>query len=74
MAKNITIALLLLLTIWLGAVIVRLENFHYANTVGMCGEFKPSDPLQTIPRHNCLHQAKTRTSAFWHLFYAVVGE
>ena len=74
MAKNITIAILLIVSIWLGAAVVRLENYHYASVVGMCGEFKPDDPSQTVPRHNCLHRTETRTRALWHLYYGLKGE
>jgi hypothetical protein len=74
MYKNILIALLLVVVAWLLAVVVRLENYHYASVVGMCSEFKADDPLQTVTRHNCLHSTNTRTSSVWHIFYALQGE
>ena len=74
MFKNALLVLLLAAVGWLAVTVVRLENFHYASLVGMCGEFKADDPLQTVKRHNCLHANQTRTSFFWHLFYALGGE
>lgn len=74
MIKNIAIAGLLVCVVVLSVTVVRLENFHYASVVGMCPEFKADDPLETVKRHNCLHNTETRTSPIWHLFYALLGE
>ena len=74
MIKNSIIAILLLCIVFLSAVVVRLENFHYASVVGMCSEFKSDDPLQTVKRHDCLHNTETRTSPLWHLLYALLGD
>ena len=74
MIKNIAIAALLVCVVVLSVTVVRLENFHYASVVGMCPEIKADDPLQTVKRHNCLHNTETRTSPIWHLFYALLGE
>ena len=74
MYKNIAIAVLAALAVWLAATVVRLENFHYASFVNMCSEWKANDPLQTVKRHNCLHRTETRTNPLWHLFYALTGE
>ena len=64
-AKNVVIAVLLAIIIWLGAVIVRLENFHYAATVGLCAEASVAE------RAKCLEEKETRTNPLWHLFYAL---
>ncbi len=64
-AKNIIIAVLLAIIIWFGAVIIRLENFHYATTVGFCAEVSVSE------RAKCLEEKETRTNPLWHLFYAL---
>lgn len=74
MIKNIAISALLVCVVTLSAIVVRLENFHYASVGGMCPEFKADDPLQTVKRHNCLHNTETRTNPLWHLFYALLGE
>lgn len=74
MFKNVIIAILLLCIFILASAIIRLENFHYASVVGMCSEFNPNDPLQTVKRHNCLHNTETRTTPFGHIFYALRGE
>lgn len=74
MVKNILIAVLLVCLVALSAVVIRLENFHYASFIGMCAEFKPEDPLQTMKRHECLHKTETRTNPMWHLFYGLLGD
>lgn len=66
---------LFLLCLWLASAVVRLENYHYGSLVGMCDEVP--DPLirtlnVTTDRHACLHETQTRTSATWHLYYALV--
>ena len=74
MVKNIIIAVLAVCTLWLSATVVRLENYHYASFVGMCGQYNPGNPLDTVKRHQCLHETSTRTSPLWHLFYALTGD
>jgi len=74
MGKNVVIAVLFLAVVWLAATVARLESFHYASTVGMCGEFNAQDPIQNAKRHSCLHAIETRSSPLWHLFYALRGE
>lgn len=63
MAKNISIAALVILAAFLASVIIRLENENYAMQVGLC---KPAD-------FKCLSTVQTRTSPLWHLFYAVTN-
>lgn len=67
--KNVVIAVLLLLVVWLSATVVRLENFRYATAVGFCSEPKVS----VVERYECLKSKETRTNDFWHLFYALTG-
>jgi hypothetical protein len=74
MYKNLAIALLSAAIVLLSVALVRLETFHYASVVGMCGRFKADDPLQSVQRHNCLHATETRTNPVWHIFYALRGE
>ncbi len=68
--ERIIIFFLLLLLIWFGTAIVRLENYHYAVQVGFCREF-----TRTIERYtemdNCLNKTHTRTSFLWHLLYGL---
>ncbi len=73
MVKNVVIAVLLVCVAVLAVAVVRLENYHYASFVGMCGEFKADDPLVALNRHECLHKQETRTNPLWHLFYGVQG-
>ena len=62
---------LVLLTIWLGSAVVRLENYRQANLVGMCSQFNIADPIQRIQREDCLMRAKTRTHWFWQLLHGM---
>lgn len=67
----ITIAVLLIVVVWLGSAVVRLENYRYANFVGLCGQFNIADQTQRIKRENCLEDTNTRTSWAWHLLYGL---
>jgi len=42
---------LVLVTVWLGSAVVRLENYREANLVGMCSHYNIVDPIQRI--HEC---------------------
>ena len=72
--KIIAVALiigLVLVTVWLGASVVRLENYRQANLVGMCSHYNIEDPIQRIQREDCLLKARTRTHWFWHLLHGM---
>jgi hypothetical protein len=71
MIKNIVIAVLIICVLVLTRAVIRLENFHYASVVGMCSEYKPDDPLQSMQRQKCFSKAETRSNPLWHLFYAL---
>ena len=62
---RVSISLLLLLLIWFGVAIVRLENFHYAVQVGFCADVSASD------RSDCLDKKETRTSSLLYLLYGL---
>ena len=64
----ITIALALLVY-FLADRLVRVENQRYAMLLNMCESKVPMDPLHWD--FKCLDRVQTRTSWFWHLFYAV---
>ncbi len=66
--------LLLVLLVWFGATIVRLENQNYAMLLGMCGEFDPGDLQSVIERNSCLQEVEMRTSPLWHLYYALLDK
>lgn len=68
MAKNLTIALLAGMLVWFGTAIIRLEQYHYASMLGMCG---PVDPMTLGKREQCLQKAETRTSPVYHLLYGL---
>ncbi|MGY4459671.1 hypothetical protein ACVWYI_003631 [Bradyrhizobium sp. LB13.1] len=57
--------------VWLGAAVVRLENYHYANFVGSCSQFNIKDTRERIEREACLERAETRTNWAWHLVYGL---
>ena len=51
--------------------VVRLENYRYANFVGLCSEFDITNPVQRIKREGCLEIAETRTHWLWHILYGM---
>lgn len=64
--KNILIFALVGLLIWFASVIVRLENYRYASSVGFCSEH-----ADLVQKSRCLNETETRTSPLWHLVYAL---
>lgn len=71
MAKNVLI-IVLLIAVWkLGAAVVRLERYHYADLVGRCSQFDLKNPLDSIHRQKCLMEQETRTHWVWHIYYAL---
>ena len=68
MAKNVLIAILVGMLAWFGSAIIRLEQYHYASMLAMCG---PMDPLTLGQRETCLQEAETRTSPTYHLLYGL---
>lgn len=66
MTKNVIIIALLVLVIWFGAVIVRIENERYALSIGACGP-TPATELPDCARF------PTRTHWWWHLYYALTS-
>ncbi len=66
--------LLMVLLVWFGATIIRLENQNYAMHLGMCGEFNPADFQSVMERNTCLEEVETRTSPLWHLYYALLDK
>lgn len=60
----ITIAALLVAVVVLGRAVVRLENYHYANQIGMCDKHE-----EYLAREACLNNTETRTHWFWHILY-----
>jgi hypothetical protein len=71
MIKNTAIVVLIICVLALARAVIRLESYHYASFVGMCSEYKPNDPLQSMQRQKCLNNTETRTNPLWHLFYAL---
>jgi len=68
--RAFVVIILLVMLFWFGKTIVRLENYHYASQVGMCSEY---NLFQLIERDRCLNSFETRTSPFWHLYYALIA-
>ena len=66
--------------IWLGLATARLENIHYGVKVGLCvDELNAADGVTPLPDNvfarisylDCLERQRTRTSDWWHLYYAL---
>ncbi|WP_017993792.1 hypothetical protein [Rhizobium leguminosarum] len=71
--RSVLLVLSLGLNVWMGVALARLENYHYASQLGMCAEYLGPDLSQQIKRDNCLDGKQTRTSALWHIFYALTN-
>jgi hypothetical protein len=65
--KSAAIVVLLLISVFLADRVVRLENQRYALYVDICKR----DPANPLRQGDCLKQVQTRTSWFWHLYYAM---
>jgi hypothetical protein len=72
-AALVTIVVLAVAVVLLAKAVVRLENYHYANLVGFCGECSSVDPRRRIEREDCLNATETRTYWLWHIFFALKG-
>jgi len=62
------------LNVWLAVTVIKLENIHYGILVGSCIEQERAsiqDPMQRPRYLQCLEQTETRTSAWYHLGYAL---
>ena len=70
--KNIVIAVLALLVVWLALQVIRLERYHYASQIGICPDANPNDPNALSKRAACLKNSETRTNPLWHLWYGAV--
>ena len=65
---KLALVLLTVLALFLADRLVRVENQRYALLVGMC-TVDPAVPIGRLVE--CLDKVQTRTSWFWHLYYAV---
>ena len=71
MTKNAMIGVLLLLVLWMGVSLARVENERYALELGMCGEFEPSIPGALVARRDCLDRVQTRTNLLYNVAYGM---
>lgn len=69
--RTLVILALLAALVWFGSVIVRLENYRYGNSLGMCAEDGGASVPELVARDRCLNEARTRTNPLWHLGYAL---
>jgi hypothetical protein len=68
MGKNALIVVLAAMLVWFGSAIIRLERYHYASMLNVCGNW---DPLTAAKREACLEQAQGRTSLVYDLLYGL---
>ena len=68
--------ILIILVVWLSSTVIRLENYHYANVVGMCDKEKFSGNYaeKNLKQYRCFETVQTRTHPLWHLYYALTDE
>ena len=70
MKKNYTILILLILVIWLGKSLIRIENERMALLQAAAYGTCPLDHLDPLEFKRCLDATETRED-IWHLFYAL---
>ncbi len=66
----------LLVNIWFGLSIVRLEKFHYSTQIGLCSQQKFIDKqiireYDELKMYVCLSKSEPRTSDWWNLLYGL---
>ena len=68
--------IMIILVVWLSSTVIRLENYHYANFVGMCDKEKFSGNYaeKHFKQSRCFETVQTRTHPLWHLYYALTDE
>ena len=66
-AERLLILVLVGLLIWFGSAIIRLENYRYAASLGMCSAHHPD----LVKVDDCLRSKETRTHRIWHLIYGL---
>lgn len=67
--KNVLIAILLALVVFMAERIVWIENQRYALVLGMC----PNTLPVRITQIECLEEVHTRTSWIGHLYYGLTS-
>jgi hypothetical protein len=75
-----TIIVLTLAVVVLASAVARLENYRYANFIGICEPAKVPANTETdivtaarqrLARDKCLETTPTRTHWFWNIVYGV---
>jgi hypothetical protein len=52
--------------------VAKLENYRYANFVGLCVDgYDVKNPASRIKREDCLMRSETRTSWSWNAAYGL---
>ncbi|ANL71902.1 hypothetical protein AMC83_CH01919 [Rhizobium phaseoli] len=70
--RTILLLLSVLLNVWLGLAVIRLENYHYAVQMGRCAEWNTATGSGVFAsREACLNSQKMRTSPWWNLFWGL---
>ena len=68
---TMVVLMLVAAVVVLTVAVVRLENYRYANILGVCTQFDITSPQQRIERERCLEATQARTHWFWHVLYGV---
>ena len=66
--KNTILIISVLTNIWFASAVIKLENFHYSVTVGMCDEKKFASKVDWVI---CNENQKMRTHDLWNLYYGL---
>jgi hypothetical protein len=72
MQKDSIIVVLMLLLVWLGTSLIRVESERYAlYNSAIDGTCKFDFARPSTEFHKCIDSMETRTSDAWHLMYAL---
>jgi hypothetical protein len=70
--KNILYTVLTIaLVVRILAALVGLENYRYANSRGLCAEFKVTDRVARVLKDECLNDTMDISMAPWLLYKAI---
>lgn len=70
--KNIIfIVIMIALAVRILAALISLENYRYANSLGLCAEFKVTDRVSRVLKDECLNETMDISNAPWLLYKAI---
>jgi len=53
------------------ASLITLENYHYANSRGLCAEYNVKDRVERVLKDECLNDSMNKSDSLWLLYKAI---